>query len=117
ERPQPDELRPEVPDPLQALKPLERLVGWQSSQGLGVELAAQRRVAESVQVLDLATEEAGKRRQLREDLGCGKAPQAVAVNVDRGTELATHSLFDPLRLAHGGARRHDRPRRGFISIR
>src|SRR5438105_15403165 len=46
-----------------------------------------------------------------------KAEEAVAVNVDRNAELATHPLFDPLALSHRDPRRDETPRGSLVSIR
>src|SRR5712692_1976218 len=60
QRAQPHQLRAELADPGEALQPCQRLIARKSSQCLGVELARESRPAETVEVFDLAAEQALK---------------------------------------------------------
>src|SRR5205823_8242102 len=102
-----------------ARQPFQGLEGFavrNPAQRLSVEVPRQRCAAQGVEVFDLATEQALKTLQVRDDLRRWKTEEPVSVDVDRCAELATHTLFDGLRLSRRDARRDQTPRGGLIGV-
>src|SRR5258706_16316238 len=82
QRTQPNELRPELSDAIEALQSLERFLARERPQRLGVELARKRRATQSVEVLDLAPEESSIGLDLDQARRRRESPEMVAVNID-----------------------------------
>src|SRR2546429_4358255 len=92
--------RSELANPFEPLEALQRLFSWHRAQRLGFQLARERGLAQRVQVLHLAPEQALERFHMDEEFGPGKAVEPMAVNIDRRALLSTHTLLDRLALAH-----------------
>ena len=109
-----NQLGREVPDAGKSLELFESTFARQRPEPRRVEPALYSRFSDSMQILDLAGEQAWEAGHRSETLWARKRVQAFFVNGDFLTELLRHALLDARGLRNADAVSDDRPRCGFI---
>jgi len=109
-----NQLGREVPDPRESLELFKSTFTRQRPESRRVEPAPYSRFSDSMQILDLAGEQAWEAGHRSETLWARKRVQTFSVNDDFLTELLRHALLDARGLRNTDAVSDNRPRCGFI---